>query len=103
MANPIRDFHISKTFDNVVLTTVTGQPDTLGVPPFVPYPYGTGTGGPERARGRLQDGSGQEIPMILSGNLVEIESNPYSAYSPIRRADLVGMHAAQFINTAIWS
>lgn len=101
MAQDIKDFQISKTFDNVVLTTVTGDPDTDGVPSFIPYPYTGNTA--LRAQGKLQDGSGTEIPLVLSGNLIEVTAAPASAYSVMRRADAVGMHAAMFINSLIWS
>ena len=102
MAQDIQTFDISKTFRNVVLTTVTGQPDTDGVPTtFLPLRRTNNLA--LRDQGRLQDGVGSEIPLVLARNVIEVESDPETAYSPIRRADLVGMHAAQFINTAIWS
>jgi hypothetical protein len=102
MAQDIRNFDISKTFDNVILTTVTGQPDTDGVPDsFLPYPYTGNTA--LRNQGRLQDGSGNEIPLVLSRNLIEVEVPPASAYSVVRRADTFGMHASMFINNLIWS
>jgi hypothetical protein len=102
MAQDIKDFQISKTFDNVILTTVTGSPDTDGVPnSFLPYRYTGNTS--LRDQGRLQDGSGNEIPLVLSLNLIEVEAAPASAYSVVRRADMVGMHASMFINSLIWS
>jgi hypothetical protein len=102
MAQNIQSFDISKTFSNVVLTTITGQPDTDGVPTsFLPLRR---TGNLVlRDQGRLQDGFGSEIPLVLARNVIEIESAPATAYSPIRRADAVGLHAAAFINTLIWS
>ena len=102
MAQDIRDFEISKTFNNVVLTTVTSQPDTDGVPTtFLPLRR---TGNLAlRNQGRLQDGSGSEIPMVLARNVIEIESDPVTAYSPIRRADAVGFQASAFISSLIWS
>ncbi len=102
MAQNIQDFDISKTFLNVVLTTVTGQPDTDGVPSnLIPRSY---TGNPSpRTQGRLQDGKGIEIPLVLSGDRIEVESDPATAYSPIRRADAVGLHASMFINSMLWS
>jgi hypothetical protein len=102
MAQNIQNFDISKTFANVVLTTVEASPDTNGVPnSFLPYPYTGNTA--LRDQGRLQDGSGNEIPLVLSRNLIEVEAAPASAYSVVRRADIVGMHAAMFINSLIWS
>jgi len=102
MAQNIRDFDVSKTFSNVILTTVTGQPDTDGVPTtFIPLRR---TGNLAlRDQGRLQDGFGSEIPLVLARNVIEIESDPVTAYSPMRRADMVGMHASMFISNLIWS
>jgi len=102
MAQEIRTLDISKTFSNVILTTVTGQPDTDGVP--IEYIPNQRTGNMSlRDQGRLQDGFGSEIPLILSRNAIEIESSPETAYSPVRRADAVGIHASLFINSMIWS
>jgi len=102
MAQDIHSFDISKTFDNVILTTITGEPDTDGVPiTFLPLRR---TGNLAlRNQGRLQDGSGSEIPMVLARNVIEIESEPVTAYSPIRRADAVGFQASAFISNLIWS
>lgn len=101
MAQNIRDFDISKTFSNVVLTTVTGQPDTDGVPEtFLPLRRTDNL--TLRDQGRLQDGFGSEIPLVLSRNVIEIEAEPATAYSPIRRADMVGAQAAMFINSMLW-
>jgi hypothetical protein len=102
MAQNIREYDISKTFSNVVLTTVTGQPDTDGVPEtFLPLRRTDNL--TLRDQGRLQDGFGSEIPLVLSRNVIEIEADPATAYSPIRRADMVGAQAAMFINSMIWS
>jgi hypothetical protein len=102
MAQNIRDFDVSKTFSNVILTTVTGQPDTDGVPTtFIPLRR---TGNLAlRDQGRLQDGFGSEIPLVLARNVIEIESEPATAFSPIRRVDAVGLHASAFISSMIWS
>jgi hypothetical protein len=102
MAQNIRDFDISRTFDNVVLTTVTGQPDTDGVPiTFLPLRR---TGNLSlRDQGRLQDGFGTEVPLVLSRNAIEIETEPKTAFSAIRRADMVGMQASMFINSLLWN
>jgi hypothetical protein len=102
MAQDIHEFDISKTFSNVVLTTITPQPDTDGVPEtYLPLRR---TGNLAlRNQGRLQDGSGVEIPLVLARNAIEIESDPVTAYSPIRRADLVGLQASAFISSILWS
>jgi hypothetical protein len=102
MAQNIQNFDISKTFSNVVLTTVTGQTDTDGIPTaFIPN-VRTGNLN-QRNQGRLQDGFGSEVPMVLSRNLIEVESEPTSAYSVMRRADIVGIQASNFINSMLWS
>ena len=102
MAQNIQNFDVSKTFSNVILTTVTGQPDTDGVPTtFLTNRRTDNTA--LRAQGKLQDGFGSEIPLVLSRNLIEVESAPSSAYSVMRRADIVGLQASQFINAMIWS
>jgi hypothetical protein len=102
MAQNIREYDISKTFSNVVLTTVTGQPDMDGVPE-TSLPLRRTDNLTLRDQGRLQDGFGSEIPLVLARNVIEIEAEPATAYSPIRRADMVGAQAAMFINSMIWS
>lgn len=103
MAQNIREYDISKTFSNVLLTTVSGSQDTDGVPAALAPPFRrTGNLGP-RDQGRLQDGFGSEIPLVLSRNVIEVESEPVTAYSVTRRVDLVASHAQMFINTLIWS
>lgn len=102
MALNIKDFEISKTFRNVILTTVTSSSDTDGIPvSFIPARR---TGNLTlRDQGRLQDGFGSEVPLVLGRNVVEVEAEPTSAYSVIRRADLIGLQAHQFINSMLWS
>lgn len=102
MAQSIRDFDISKTFDNVLLTEVTGQPDTDGIPlSFLPLRRTDNLA--LRAQGRIQDGFGTAAPLVIGRNAIEIESEPATAFSPIRRADMVGLHAAMFINNMLWN
>jgi len=102
MALNIKNFEISKTFSNVILTTITGSPDTDGVPSLsIPS---TLTGNTSlRDQGRLQDGFGTEIPLVLSRNLIEVEALPRSVNSVIRRRDLHASRAHQFIHNLIWS
>jgi hypothetical protein len=102
MAQPIREFDVSKTFDNVLLTQVTGQPDTDGIPlAFIPARR---TGNLQlRDQGRIQDGFGTPAPMVIARNTIEFESEPETAFSPIRRADIVGLHAHMFMNNLLWN
>lgn len=102
MAQNIQSFDISKTFRNVVLTTVTGQDDNDGIPSANIPSIRTGFTD-LRNQGRLQDGFGSEIPLVLSKNLIEVEAEPLSAYSVMRRADIVGIQASNFINSMLWS
>lgn len=102
MAQNIQSFEISKTFNNVILTTVTGSPDTDGVSSsFIPAQYEGNLS--QRIQGKLQDGQGNEIPLVLSRNVIEVEAEPISAYSVTRRVDLMATQAALFINNLIWS
>jgi hypothetical protein len=102
MALNIKDFEISKTFNNVVLTTVTGSPDTDGVP-TISIPSLLEGYTQLRAQGRLQDGFGTAIPLVLSRNLIEVEADPLSANSVMRRRDIHAIRAQQYIHNLIWS
>lgn len=102
MAQNIQNLDIHQTFKNVLLTAVTGQPDTDGISTTSIPAQRTGNL-TQRNQGRLQDGAGSEIPLVLGTNLVESEVTPISAFSVTRRADLVGLHASQFINSLLWS
>lgn len=102
MGQSIREYEISRTYDNVILTQITESTDTDGIPlgPITPQRTGNTE---ERNAGRIQDGFGTESPLVLFGDCVEIESDPITAFSPIRRADVVGLQARTFINNLIWS
>jgi len=102
MALNIKNFEISKTFSNVILTTITGSPDTDGVPTLSIPANITGTE-TLRSQGRLQDGFGTEIPLVLSRNLIEVETPPLSVNAVIRRQDVRASRAQQFISNIIWS
>ena len=102
MASNIKDFEISKTFSNVLLTTVTGSPDTDGVL-TLSIPATLTVYAPLRDQCRLQDGFVTEIPFVLSRNLIEVEATPVSVNSVIRRRDLHASRAQQFVHNLIWS
>jgi hypothetical protein len=102
MASNIKDFEISKTFNNVILTDVTGSPDTDGIPVAL-IPSRRQGNELLRNQARLQDGFGTQAPLVLGKNLIEVESTPSSANSVIRRCDLIAMAARQQIQSLIWS
>jgi len=102
MSSNIKDFDISKTFNNVILTTITGSDDTDGVPTLLMPSTITGNES-FRDQGRLQDGFGVQIPLVMSKNLIEIEAEPTSVNSAIRRQDIRSSRAQQFISNLIWS
>ena len=103
MAQDIKNFEISKTFNNLILTTITGSPDTDGVPTGnIPIAI-TGPGEQYRDQGRLQDGFGTPIPLVLSRNLIEVEVDPLSVNSVIRRQDIQASMAYQYIQNILWS
>lgn len=102
MAANIKDFDISKTFSNVILSNIDAQPDTDGIP-SIPIPAERDGNETPRDQGRLQDGSGTQIPLVLGKNLVESEATPISAFSVTRRCDLMAMAARQQILSLIWS
>lgn len=82
MAANINDFDISKTFSNVILSNIDAQPDTEGVP----YDLSTE---PRRAQARLQDGLGNEIPILVSRTSVELEVAPTSPTSILRKYEMM--------------
>jgi hypothetical protein len=102
MASNIKDFNISKTFANVILTNVEDSDDLDGIP-SVAIPAQRECNESLRDQGRLQDGLGNQIPLVLGKNLVEVEATPISAFSAIRRCDLMAVSAYQQIQSLIWS
>lgn len=82
MASNIKDFEISKTFANVILSNIDSQPDTDGVP----YDLSTVA---RKAQGRLQDGIGNATPLHISRSVVELTSAPTSLESIIRKQELM--------------
>jgi hypothetical protein len=102
MAANIKDFEISKTFNNVILTDISGSVDKDGIP-IVFLPARRSGNEALRDQGRLQDGFGTQIPLMLSRNLVEVEATPASAYSVARRCDLIALAARQQLMSLLWS
>ena len=102
MAANIKDFDISKTFSNVILSNIDAQPDTDGIS-SAPIPAERDGNEALRNQSRLQDGFGTQIPLVLGKNLVESEATPISAFSVMRRCDLMAIAARQQILSLIWS
>lgn len=82
MAQNIKDFEISKTFANVLLSNIDAQPDTDGIPFDLSTPN-------RLVQGRVQDGSGSESPLYISKTSVEISTAPISLNSLVRKKEIM--------------
>lgn len=91
MASNIRNFEIAKTFRNVILSNIDGQPDEDGVP----YDLSTAA---RKTQGQLQDGDGNPTPLRLSRSVVELTSAPTSLESIVRKQEL--MEAITYAQTS---
>lgn len=82
MASNIKDYEISKTFSNVILSNIDAQPDTDGIP----YDLSTTA---NLAQGRLQDGLGNASPLFLSKTVVEVNVSPTTLKSLVRKQEIM--------------
>jgi hypothetical protein len=82
MAANIKDFEISKTFSNVILSNVDGQPDTDGVP----FDLSTIS---RQIQGQLQDANGDSIPLHLSRTEVWCSQAPQAPLSLVRKQEIL--------------
>lgn len=82
MASNIKDYEISKTFSNVILSNIDAQPDTDGIP----FDLSTS---PRLAQGRLQDGLGNTSPLFLSKTVVEVNVAPTTINSLVRKQEIM--------------
>ena len=82
MASNIRDYEISKTFSNVILSNIDAQPDSDGIP----FDLSTAN---NLAQGRIQDGLGTPSPLCLSRTVVEVNSSPTSLNSLLRKQEMM--------------
>jgi hypothetical protein len=82
MASNIKDFEISKTFANVLLSNIDTQPDTDGIP----YDLSTTA---RRTQGQLQDGLGNSAPLYVSRSAVESTAVPQTPQSLIRKQEIL--------------
>lgn len=82
MASNIKDFEISKTFANVLLSNIDTQPDTDGIP----FDLSTTA---RKTQGQLQDGLGNSAPLYISRSSVESTAVPQTALSLVRKQEIL--------------
>jgi len=82
MASNIKDFEISKTFSNVLLSNIDTQPDTDGIP----FDLSTSV---RRDQARLQDGLGNSTPLFISVSSVESSAVPQTPQSLVRKQEIL--------------
>ena len=82
MASNIKDFEISKTFANVLLSNIDTQPDTDGIP----FDLSTSA---RRTQAQLQDGLGNPAPLFVSRSSVESSAVPQTAQSLVRKQEIL--------------
>lgn len=95
MASNIRDFEISKTFSNVLLSNIDSQPDTDGIP----LDLSTAT---RKAQARLQDGSGNTTQLYVSQNEVTLEIAPTRDFSLARKKEVYEGFVYSQINSLLF-
>jgi hypothetical protein len=81
MAQNIRNFEISKTFSNVLLSNIDAQPDTDGIP----LDLSTAT---RKAQARVQDGRGNQTQLYVSMNEITLEQAPSRDFSLTRKKEV---------------
>ena len=95
MASNIREFEISKTFSNVLLSNVDDQPDTDGVPLDL-------TTATRRNQGRMQDGSGNVVPLLVSQQDVQLTVAPQYDESIARKKEVFEGYVYATVNSLIF-
>lgn len=95
MASNIRDFEISKTFSNVLLSNIDEQPDTDGIP----LDLSTAT---RKAQARVQDGSGNQTQLYISMNEITLETAPTNDYSLTRKKEVYEGFVYAQVNSLIY-
>ena len=95
MASNIREYEISKTFSNVLLSNIDSQPDTDGIPLDL-------TTATKRAQARIQDGYGSASPLYVSQNDVRLTSAPASDESIARKKEVYEGYVRSTINSLIF-
>ena len=95
MASNIRDFEISKTFSNVLLSNIDEQPDTDGIP----LDLSTIS---RKEQARVQDGSGNQTKLYISMNEVTLEADPTNDYSLTRKKEVYEGFVYAQINSLLY-
>lgn len=95
MASNIREYEISKTFSNVLLSNIDSQPDTDGIPLDL-------TTVAKRDQGRIQDGHGSASPLYVSQQDVRLTSTPASDDSIVRKKEVYEGYVQSTINSLIF-
>ncbi|MEL0025555.1 MAG: hypothetical protein VW775_00660 [Schleiferiaceae bacterium] len=81
MASNIRDYEISKTFSNVLLSNIDASPDTDGIPLDL-------SSETRKQQARVQDGKGNASKLYVSQNDVALESDPATDFSLVRKKEV---------------
>lgn len=95
MASNIRDFEISKTFSNVLLSNVDDQPDTDGIPLDL-------TTATRLTQGKVQDGSGNTVPLLISQQDVRLTVAPEYDESIARKKEVFEGYVYSTVNSLIY-
>ena len=95
MASNIRDFEISKTFSNVLLSNIDAQPDTDGIP----LDLSTVS---RKAQARMQDGSGNTTQLYISQNEITLEQAPTRDFSLARKKEVFEGFVYAQVNSLIF-
>jgi hypothetical protein len=82
MASNIKEFEISKTFSNVILSNIDNQPDSDGIPFDL-------TTTARQVQGRLQDGEGNSSPLHLSRTSVWVSTAPIAPLAVVRKQEIL--------------
>jgi hypothetical protein len=82
MASNIKNFEISKTFSNVLLSNIDGQPDEDGIP----FDLSTEA---RQAQARIQDGEGNPSPLHISRTSIWSTAIPGAPLALVRKQEIL--------------
>tara|TARA_Y100000385_G_scaffold134025_2_gene139126 strand:+ start:1771 stop:2061 length:291 start_codon:yes stop_codon:yes gene_type:complete len=95
MASNIRDFEISKTFSNVLLSNIDAQPDSDGIPLDL-------SNATRKAQARMQDGSGNTTQLYISQSEITLEQAPTRDFSLARKKEVYEGFVYAQVNSLIF-